>query len=51
VALKDYAAQVEDLLTEYKQAAGGKLIIEKYDPEPDSDAEDSARMDGIEGQM
>jgi ABC-type uncharacterized transport system involved in gliding motility auxiliary subunit len=51
VALKDYAGQVEDLLAEYKQAAKGKLIIEKYDPEPDSDAEDSARMDGIEGQM
>ncbi|MGO8674618.1 MAG: Gldg family protein [Limisphaerales bacterium] len=51
VALKDYAQQVEDLLTEYKQASKGKLIIEKYDPEPDSDAEDSARMDGIEGQM
>ena len=51
VALKDYAQQVEDLLTEYKQASKGKLIIEKYDPQPDSDAEDSARMDGIEGQM
>jgi len=51
VGLRDYAQQVEDLLTEYKQAARGKLVIEKYDPEPDSDAEDSARMDGIEGQM
>ena len=51
VALRGYAQQVEDLLTEYKQAAHGKLIIEKYDPEPDSDAEDSARMDGLEGQM
>ena len=51
VALRDYAQQVEDLLTEYKQASKGKLIIEKYDPEPDSDAEDSARMDGVEGQM
>jgi ABC-type uncharacterized transport system involved in gliding motility auxiliary subunit len=51
VALKDYAEQVEDLLTEYQQAAKGKLIIEKYDPEPNSDAEDSARMDGIDGQM
>ncbi len=51
VALRDYAEQVENLLGEYKQAAKGKLIIEKYDPEPNSDAEDSARMDGIEGQM
>ncbi len=39
------------MLAEYKQAAHGKLIIEKYDPQPDSDAEDSARLDGVEGQM
>lgn len=51
VYLRSYAKRVEDLLDEYKQIAGNKLIIEKYDPEPDSDAEDSARLDGIEGQM
>src|SRR3954469_8090546 len=50
VLLKSYAKKVEDLLAEYKQAAHGKLIIEKYDPQPDSDAEDSARLDGIEEQ-
>jgi len=50
VYLRGYAKRVEDLLTEYKQAARGKLIIEKYDPQPDSDAEDSARLDGIEGE-
>lgn len=49
VFLKSYARKVEDLLTEYKQAAKGKLVIEKYDPQPDSDAEDSARLDGITG--
>lgn len=49
VFLKSYARKVEDLLAEYKQAAKGKLIIEKYDPHPDSDAEDSARLDGITG--
>jgi len=49
VFLKSYARKVEDLLAEYKQAAKGKLIIEKYDPQPDSDAEDSARLDGITG--
>jgi len=48
--LKNYAKEVEDLLAEYKQAAKGKLIIEKYNPEPDSDAEDSAHLDGVEGQ-
>ena len=51
VFLQGYARHVEDLLDEYKQAAHGKLIIEKYDPEPDSDAEDSAHLDGVEGQM
>jgi len=50
VYLKGYAKRVEDLLTEYKQAAHGKLVIEKYDPQPDSDAEDSARLDGVEGE-
>ena len=50
VYLKSYAKQVEDLLSEYKQAAGGKLKVEKYDPRPDSDAEDSARLDGVEGE-
>ena len=49
VFLKSYARKVEDLLAEYKQAGKGKIIIEKYDPQPDSDAEDSARLDGVEG--
>jgi ABC-type uncharacterized transport system involved in gliding motility auxiliary subunit len=48
VYLKGYARKVEDLLAEYKQVAGNKVRIEKYDPQPDSDAEDSARLDGIE---
>ena len=51
VFLQGYARHVEDLLDEYKQAAKGKLIIEKYNPEPDSDAEDSAHLDGVDGQM
>ncbi len=50
VMLKSYSKQVEDLLAEYKQAAKGKLLIEKFDPQPDSDAEDSARLDGIQEQ-
>jgi len=49
VFLQKYARTVEDLLTEYKQAGKGKIVIEKYDPQPDSDAEDSARLDGVEG--
>ena len=50
VFLKDYARKVEDLLHEYRQIAGKNLVIEKYDPQPDSDAEDSARLDGLEPQ-
>jgi ABC-type uncharacterized transport system involved in gliding motility auxiliary subunit/ABC-type transport system involved in cytochrome c biogenesis permease component len=48
--LRTYARRIEDLLAEYKQAANGKLVIEKIDPKPDSEAEDSARLNGIEGQ-
>ena len=51
VVLKTYAKRVEDLLGEFKQIAKDKLVIEKLDPQPDSDAEDSARLDGVEGQM
>jgi len=51
VGLKTFAKRVEDLLAEYRAAAGGKVIIEKFNPEPDSDAEDSAGLDGVDGQM
>ena len=50
VYLKDYARKVSDLLQEYQQIAGKNLIIQKFDPQPDSDAEDSARLDGLEPQ-
>ncbi|HEX3989414.1 MAG TPA: GldG family protein, partial [Verrucomicrobiae bacterium] len=49
-SIRTYAQHVEDLLGEYQQASHGKIVIKKFDPEPDSDAEDSARLDGIEGQ-
>ncbi len=51
VALKTFAARVEDLLAEYKSASHGKIQIEKFNPEPDSDAEDSATLDGVDGQL
>jgi ABC-type uncharacterized transport system involved in gliding motility auxiliary subunit len=50
VYFKAYAKKVEDLLTEYKQAGHGKVVIQKFDPQPDSDAESSAQLDGIEKQ-
>jgi len=49
-SLRTYAQHIEDLLAEYQQAAKGKIVLEKLDPKPDSDAEDSARLDGVEGQ-
>jgi len=48
--LKGYARRVEDLLTEFKAASKGKLVIEKLDPQPDSDAEDAAVLDGVQAQ-
>src|ERR1051326_9149063 len=51
VFLRNYAQQVEDLLDEFKQYAGGKLTIQKFNPLPDSDAEDSAKLGGVEGQV
>ena len=51
VMLKTYAQRVEDLLGEFRQASKGHIDIQKLDPQPDSDAEDSAKLDGIEGQM
>lgn len=50
VPLRTYAQQVEDLLDEYQQAGHGKIKVTKLDPKPDSDAEDSANLDGIQGQ-
>src|SRR5579862_8615016 len=47
VQLKPYAQAVEDLLDEYRQASKGRIQIEKINPEPDSDAEDAARLDGV----
>src|SRR5215472_9930323 len=50
-SLKSYAQRVEDLLSEYRQRAKGKIEIQKLDPQPDSDAEDSARLDGLQPQL
>src|SRR5687768_710888 len=51
VVLKTYAQRVEDLLGEYQQASKGHIEVQKLDPVPDSDAEDSAKLDGVEGQQ
>jgi ABC-type uncharacterized transport system involved in gliding motility auxiliary subunit len=48
--IKAYGRRVEDLLQEFRQAGRGKVLVEKLDPQPDSDAEDSATLEGIEAQ-
>lgn len=51
VALTNYAQRIDDLLAEYRQASKGHIEIQRLNPEPDSDAEDSARLDGVEPQQ
>lgn len=48
--LKLHMRRVDDLLREYANLSNGKLRIENLDPLPDTDAEDSANLDGISGQ-
>jgi len=49
--IKVYAQHVDDLLSEYKQYGGKNIKVKRLNPKPDSDAEDSAKLDGVEGQM
>jgi ABC-type uncharacterized transport system involved in gliding motility auxiliary subunit len=48
--MKLHMRRVDDLLKEYASLSKGKLRVENLDPEPDTDAEDSANLDGINGQ-
>ncbi|MFH1968682.1 MAG: Gldg family protein [Verrucomicrobiota bacterium] len=49
--LKNFARQVEDLLEEYELASAGKVLVETYDPKPDSDAEEWAQRYGLVGEQ
>jgi ABC-type uncharacterized transport system involved in gliding motility auxiliary subunit len=49
--IKAYGRRVEDLLAEFRQAGRGKVTVEKLDPQPDSDAEDSATLEGVQAQV
>ena len=51
VPLRGFAQRVEDLVREFKGAAGDKIILEKLDPKPDSEIEDTAQLEGIEPQQ
>lgn len=48
--LKVHMKRVDDLLREYEILSNGRLRVENLDPQPDTDAEDSANLDGIRGQ-
>lgn len=48
-ALRTYAQRVQELLQEYVSHAGGKLSLNKIDPEPFSEAEDQAALAGLQG--
>ena len=50
ISMRLYAKRVEDLLDEYIQSSPDKIILEKYNPLPDTSAESSAIIDGISGQ-
>jgi ABC-type uncharacterized transport system involved in gliding motility auxiliary subunit len=49
--VKLHLRRVDDVLKEYAGLSNGKLRIENLDPQPDTDAEDSANLDGISGQQ
>lgn len=48
--LELYMKKVDDFLKRYQALAGDNLRLVNLDPEPDTDAEDSANLDGIAGQ-
>jgi ABC-type uncharacterized transport system involved in gliding motility auxiliary subunit len=51
VPLRSFAQRVEDLVREFKSVAGSNLVIERYNPRPDSEEEDAAQLDGIDAQQ
>jgi ABC-type uncharacterized transport system involved in gliding motility auxiliary subunit len=51
VQLRSFAQRVDDLAREFKSIAGEQLVIERYNPRPDSEEEDAAQLDGIEPQQ
>ena len=51
VQLRAFSKRVEDVVNELKAAAGKNLVVEIYHPQPDSEEEDAAQLDGIEAQQ
>jgi ABC-type uncharacterized transport system involved in gliding motility auxiliary subunit len=51
VQLRSFAQRVDDMAREFKAVAGSNLVIEKYNPRPDSEEEEAAKLDDIEPQQ
>ncbi|MBX7211150.1 MAG: GldG family protein [Verrucomicrobiaceae bacterium] len=47
--LKTYARTVQDLLLEFEKSADGRVVLEKLNPNPNTEDEDKAREDDIQG--
>lgn len=47
--LKTHSRTVQDLLLEFQKAAKGKVILEKLAPNPNTEDEDKAREDDLQG--
>jgi ABC-type uncharacterized transport system involved in gliding motility auxiliary subunit len=47
--LRNYARSIEDLLNEFRKAGSGRVIVEKLAPNPNTDEEDKASADEIQG--
>ncbi len=45
---RQFSKGVEDRLLEYKKIGGKNILFERYNPEPDTDDEDAAILDGLE---
>jgi len=51
VPLRSFAQRVEDMVAELKSVAGPNLVVERYNPKPDSEEEDAAQLDGVDPQQ
>jgi len=50
IPLKNFAGRVRDLLKEYESRSGDHLVVEEFDPKPDSDEEEWAQRYGLQSQ-
>ena len=47
--LKTYSRTVQDLLLEFEKVADGRIVLEKLNPNPNTEDEDKAREDDVQG--